>query len=87
MTTLTVSSSEFRRNMPSIVGKAEETGASIVVIRNSRPWFEVRPLSQSRAEVPTEETLQAFQVIEARRKDPNAPIYHDINDLFADLDI
>ena len=53
MTTLTVSSSEFRRNMPSIVGKAEAT----------------------------------LQEIEARRKDPDAPIYHDINDLFADLGI
>ena len=83
MTTLTVSSSEFRRNMPSIVGKAEETGASIVVIKNSRPWFEINPIS--RAKVPTEETLQALQEIEARRKDPDAPIYHDINDLFADL--
>lgn len=85
MTTLTVSSSEFRRNMPSIVGKAEEVGASIVVIKNSRPWFEITPIS--RAEVPTEESLQAFREVEARRKDPNAPVYRDINDLFADLGI
>ena len=85
MTTLTVSSSEFRRNMPTIVNKAEETGSSIVVIKNSRPWFEINPIS--RTEVPTEETLQAVQEIEARREDPDAPIYRDINDLFADLGI
>lgn len=87
MTTLTVSSSEFRRNMPSIVDKAEEAGASIVVIKNSRPWFEIKPLPQSRSKAPTEETLQALREIEARRKDPDAPIYRDAEQFFADLGI
>lgn len=87
MTTMTVSSSEFRRNMPSIVDKAEEADATIVVIKNSRPWFEIKPMTRSREAVPTEETLQAFQEIEAMRKDPNAPVYRDVNQFFADLGI
>lgn len=84
-TTLTVSSSEFRRNMPSIVATAEEAGTSVVVIKNSRPWFEIKPLS--RGDVPTEETREALREVEARRKDPEAPIYRDINQFFADLGI
>lgn len=87
MTTMTVSSSEFRRNMPSIVDKAEEADATIVVIKNSRPWFEIRPLTRSREEAPTEETLEALRDLEAMRKDPNAPVYRDVNQFFADLGI
>ena len=87
MTTMTVSSSEFRRNMPSIVSKAEEADATIVVIKNSRPWFEIRPLTRYRDEVPTEETLEALRDLETMRKDPNAPVYRDVNQLYADLGI
>ncbi|RDB59207.1 type II toxin-antitoxin system Phd/YefM family antitoxin [Paraeggerthella hongkongensis] len=87
MTTMTVSSSEFRRNMPNIVGKAEESGATIVVIKNSRPWFEIRPLARSHDEVPTEETLEALRDLEVMRKDPNAPVYRDVSQFFADLGI
>ena len=86
MTTLTVSSSEFRRNMPTIVNTAEETGSSIVVIKNSRPGFEINPISRN-DEVPTEETLQAFRDLKAMRDDPDAPVYRDINQFFADLGI
>ena len=86
MTTMTVSSSEFRRNMPSIVGKAEESGATIVVIKNSRPWFEIRPLARSHDEVPTEETLEALRDLEVMRK-TQRPVYRDVSQFFADLGI
>lgn len=86
MTIPTVSSSEFRRNMPSIIDKAEEAGTSVVVFKNSRPWFEIKPLSNA-SNVPTEETLQAFRDLEGMREDPDAPVYRDAAQFFADLGV
>ena len=44
MSVMTVAASDFRANMLKYVDLAMEQGSSIVVMRHSRPWFEVSPV-------------------------------------------
>lgn len=81
---VTVSSTEFRRNMPSIVDKAERLGTPVTVIKNSKPWFEIRPLA-TRAPQFTDETEEAIAGFNAVRNDPDAKGYQDINQFFSSL--
>ena len=81
--TVTVSAAEFRRNMPTIIGKAEEAGTCVTVIRNSRPWFEIRPISVGPEF--TDETAEAIAGFDAVRNDPDARGYKDVDQFFASL--
>ena len=47
MSALTVSSSEFRANMPKVVGLAEKASKPVTVFRNSKPWFEIHSVKSA----------------------------------------
>ena len=47
MSVMTVAASDFRANMLKYVDLAMEQGSSIVVMRHSRPWFEVSPVGSA----------------------------------------
>ena len=71
MSVITVSSSDFRANMPKYVGMALEKNVPIVVMKHSRPWFEVRPAEgvQDMADIlpaSKSEVVRAVQEVSAR---------------------
>ena len=85
MSVLTVSSSEFRANMPKVVGLVEKSSKPITVFRNSKPWFEIHPVKQSSEFSP--EFQQALDEADAMHLNPNVKTFDTVEALFDDLEI
>ena len=80
MSVMTVAASDFRANMLKYVDLAMEQGSSIVVMRHSRPWFEVNPVGSAadigdlvpanrEADVVTARTIKNEKLAEAIERD------------------
>ncbi len=93
MSSMTVSSAEFRRHMKTVIDTCEERGlSSITVIRNSKPWFVVEPCA-TRSQDDVDDTSLDYEFDTAlkddRRMDSDADNdrFATPQDLFAALDI
>ena len=84
MSALTVSSSEFRANMPKVVGLAEKASKPVTVFRNSKPWFEIHSVKSAEF---SPEFQQALDEADAMHLDPNAKTFDTLDELFDDLGI
>ena len=85
MSSLTVTSSEFRAHMPAVIGLMEKSKKPVTVFRNSRPWFEIHSVEAN--DNYTAEFLDALQEAELIKSDPETKTFDNPQDLFDDLGI
>ena len=85
MSSLTVTSSEFRSHMPAVIGLMEKNKKPVTVFRNSKPWFEIR--SVDGADSYTTEFRDALQEAETMKSNPKVKTFDTPQDLFDDLGI
>lgn len=85
MSSLTVTSSEFRAHMPAVVGLMEKSKKPVTVFRNSKPWFEIRSVDTN--DNYTAEFRDALQEAELMKTDPKTKTFNSPEELFEELKI
>ena len=85
MSSLTVTSSEFRAHMPAVVGLMEKNKKPVTVFRNSKPWFEIRSVEADDNFAP--EFRDALQEAEQMASSDNVKTFNTPQELFDDLGI
>lgn len=88
METLTIGMAEAKTNFSRITAKVNETGRSVVVFKNNKPWVEIRPLvADSGASGLDPETREALLEAEAVKADPGHERFVDADSFFKSLGI
>ena len=85
MSSLTVTSSEFRAHMPAVIGLMEKNKKPVTVFRNSKPWFEIRSVDAT--DNYTTEFRDALHEAELMKSNPRTKTFNTPQDLFDDLGI
>ena len=85
MSSLTVTSSEFRAHMPAVIGLMEKNKKPVTVFRNSKPWFEIRSVDV--ADNYTTEFCDALKEAEMMKSNPRVKTFDSPQELFDDIGI
>lgn len=84
----TIGLSEAKTNFSSLTAKANSTGVPITVLKNNRPWVEIRPLAvQEKCDVLPKETLEAIVEVNEMKNDPYHERFTTAESLFKSLGI
>lgn len=77
---LTATMAEAKTNLSKMARVANETGESVTVMRNSRPWFKIVPLAH---EDESAANARARSEADALLADPEHETFDDLQDFFS----